>query len=383
MVLRLREIMQDPFRSYFDRLAAGAILFSVYGRCRVSDLRHVEAIVADFSEDGKHGFIEVLTQYHKTSQKDKKKRLLPIVAPASGITGDNWALTFMNLRSQSFPEGKPGPLLPAPKDLAAQKLTSRPTHSDEVTDILKLFLASFPEASELTSHSCKETVLSWMAKVGAEKNVLDFLGRHVGTITSSDVYARGAQSRPLRKLNMMLNQIRLGTFDPDLTRSGQFVPKEKAVPVEASNKAVETEEHGRDFDPGAEAISPSSEHSELPAEDQAPASPTYFVGAAADTAAVEQDEALSDQHQDSDSSSSSTTSSDSEDVPPEIPEPSSDEPRHFMRSKGKVHILAAGSQDRFLCGRQRSSTFVAISAEDAPVGGFCKQARCFSNQDSG
>ena len=88
MVFRLHEILQDPSGSYFDRLAACAILFSVYGKCRVSNLRHVEAIVADFSADGKHGFLEILTQYHNTSQKDKK-RLLPIVAPAFGITGDS------------------------------------------------------------------------------------------------------------------------------------------------------------------------------------------------------------------------------------------------------------------------------------------------------
>ena len=32
MVLRLHEILEDPSSSYFDRLAAGAILFSVYLR---------------------------------------------------------------------------------------------------------------------------------------------------------------------------------------------------------------------------------------------------------------------------------------------------------------------------------------------------------------
>ena len=370
VVFRLHEILQDPFGSYFDRFAAGAILFSIYGRCRVSNLRHVQKIIADFSPDGKHGFVEVLTEYHKTAQKDKK-RLLPIVAPAVGVTGDNWALTFINLRSQSFPEGKQGPLLPAPKDISAKAFTSRPIHSDEVTDILKLFLQSFPEAPELTSHSCKETVLSWMAKVGAEKNVLDFLGRHVGTITSSDIYARGAQSRPLRKLNMMLNQIRLGTFDPDSTRSGQFVPQDRAVPIEVPETVATSREQQTEAAPCEEFSSPTSD------EEAMPASPPGNTDEVITTPGENEDAGLNVQseHEDDSSSSSSTSSSESEDAPPEIPEASFNESRCFMRSKGKVHVLSAGSSDRLQCGRQRTSTYVAIEPTDAPVGSFCNRCK--------
>ena len=301
MVLRLHEILSDPHGAYFDKFAAGALLFSIYGRCRVSDLRHVLKIIADFSHDGKHGFVEVLTEYHKTSQKDKK-RLLPIVAPAVGITGDNWAATFMELRSQSFPEGKPGPLLPAPKDMAAKTFTNRPIHSDEVTDILRLFLQSFPEASELTSHSCKETILSRMAKVGAEKTVLDFLGRHVGTITSSDIYARGAQSRPLRKLNMMLNQIRLGTFDPDTTRSGQFVPQDQAVPIEVLTKATTAEKTTPEPHPSEEVSSQTSAEGNEPA----PAPAGVYDGP---TASADQEGDLADAQSDRGSESSTSSSS--------------------------------------------------------------------------
>ena len=104
--------------------------------------------------------------------------------------------------------------------------------SDEFTSLLRYLLRDIPYVECLTSHSCKETVLAWMAKFGADKPTLDFLGRHVGTITSSDIYARGMQSRPLRKLAMALNAIRTGTFAPDETRSGQFRSRESCKPLE-------------------------------------------------------------------------------------------------------------------------------------------------------
>ena len=84
--------------------------------------------------------------------------------------------------------------------LSDDTFSVRHIESDEFTSLLRYLLRDIPYIESLTSHSCKETVLAWMAKFGADKPTLYFLGRHVGTITSSDIYARGMQSRPLRKL---------------------------------------------------------------------------------------------------------------------------------------------------------------------------------------
>ena len=87
----------------------------------------------------------------------------------------------------------------------------------------------------VSSHSCKETVLAWMARFGADKPTLDLLGRHVGSITSSDIYARGMQSRPLRKLSLALISIRAGTFLPDETRSGLFRDAAESSPLPSAS----------------------------------------------------------------------------------------------------------------------------------------------------
>ena len=195
MVLRLHTILRNTSEEIFDRLAAGLMLMCVYGRCRCSDLRFVQEICLDVT--GRHGFIEAMTEHHKTANREKR-RLLPIVAPAFGITDENWAEQFLTLRNEVLGKFTPGPFLPAP--LSEDTFSVRHIESDEFTSLLRYLLRDIPYIESLTSHSCKETVLAWMAKFGADKNTLDFLGRHVGTITSSDIYARGMQSRPLRKL---------------------------------------------------------------------------------------------------------------------------------------------------------------------------------------
>ena len=224
MVRTLHSILDDKSRLPFDRLAAGSFLCAIYGRCRWSDLRHIDSIVLDVVPDRRHGFLEVLTKHHKTAKKDSVK-LLPIVAPAFGITGDCWALTFVSLRNELLGDRaeRPGPLLPAVSSEHPLKFLQRPLEADEATSFLQFLLDKFPNIQDWTSHSCKETPLSWLAKAGADKSILEFMGRHVGSITSSDIYARGMQSRPLRKFVLTIKMIHVGTFDPDATRSGMFL----------------------------------------------------------------------------------------------------------------------------------------------------------------
>ena len=97
MVLRLHAVLRSTSEGIFDRLAAGLMLMCVYGRCRCSDLRFVQEICLDVT--GRHGFIEVMTEHHKTANREKR-RLLPIDAPAFGITDENWAEQFLTLRNE-------------------------------------------------------------------------------------------------------------------------------------------------------------------------------------------------------------------------------------------------------------------------------------------
>ena len=67
--------------------------------------------------------------------------------------------------------------------------------------------------ARLTSHSCKCTCLSFLAKRGA--SIEDRL---------TLVYSRDAVARPLALLSHVLKEIREGIFEPDNTRSGRLKP---------------------------------------------------------------------------------------------------------------------------------------------------------------
>ena len=357
MVLQLHAILRHQSLDAFDRLAAGLILMCVYGRCRCSDLRYVQELLLDVT--GRHGFIEVRTEFHKTANKEKRK-LLPIVAPAFGVTDENWAQQFLLLREESLGEFQPGPFLPAP--LLEGKFSERHIDSDEFTSLLRHLLREFAGAQELTSHSCKKTALSWMAKYGADKPTLDFLGRHVGSITSSDIYARGMQSRPLRKLAMALNSIRAGTFAPDETRSGLFRRPADSSPLrpEASDFCPERFMPRRlAFDTQDSPLSSPAEKASSPMGDDERA--LHYPPPVEHTEATEAEKVHTRQASSQSGGSSSSSSSSESSSSTEGPGPmAAADNLHFLNPKGKVHILAAPGGITFRCGRKWHANMVPV-----------------------
>lgn len=80
------------------------------------------------------------------------------------------------------------------------------------------------EDSKLTSHSCKSTCLSFMAKRGASFEDRLCLGYHANSAKSMAlVYSRDGASRPLALLEHMLCEVRNGIFEPDNSRSGRLL----------------------------------------------------------------------------------------------------------------------------------------------------------------
>ena len=59
------------------------MLVALYGRCRHSDLSHLEPGIKDFQ--GCMGVLEFRTKLHKTSRAARRKGLLSILVPAQGV----------------------------------------------------------------------------------------------------------------------------------------------------------------------------------------------------------------------------------------------------------------------------------------------------------
>ena len=77
-----------------DRLFAGHCLLCVYGRLRMGDSQGIET-----EPQVLHGYLEGGTATHKTDGlRGRARRVLPVVAPAVGVTGLSWAEEFLKLR---------------------------------------------------------------------------------------------------------------------------------------------------------------------------------------------------------------------------------------------------------------------------------------------
>ena len=74
----------------WDKMFSGTVLFVVYSRARWSDAQHGASIIFD-ENYGEIHYVEVLTGLHKTMRAlQHRHQFLPLVAPAVGVTKQNW-----------------------------------------------------------------------------------------------------------------------------------------------------------------------------------------------------------------------------------------------------------------------------------------------------
>ena len=155
---------------------------------------------------------------------------LLVSAPATGVTDDCWGQQWMQVREMlRINDLSIYPLMPAPD--SALEPTRRPISTAEAKRWIHHLLG--PElvkaGAKLTSHSCKCTCLSFMAKRGVNFEDRLVLGYHTNKLRMAMTYSRDSAARPLAILSQVLTEIREGTFDPDCTRSGRLKPGAKPL----------------------------------------------------------------------------------------------------------------------------------------------------------
>ena len=226
---RLQDILLTG--EVWDRVFAGAILFATYARARWADLMHTDFVLVDRDETNVVAFLEGQTSTHKTMRASAfRHRFLPLTAPATGVTADVWAETWLSSRRQAGVAMPPvHAVMPAP-DLSGCP-SMRPLPSTEASQWLRKLLTGCKEVNKerkvrkVSIHSCKATCLSYCAKYGMDPMTRLQLGYHTGGdsgLRMVHTYSRDALAEPLSKLNHMLADIRSNKFRPDCTRSGRF-----------------------------------------------------------------------------------------------------------------------------------------------------------------
>eukprot|EP00438_Fugacium_kawagutii_P005979 Skav204565 [mRNA] locus=scaffold2682:172692:173483:+ [translate_table: standard] len=136
-----------------------------------------------------------------------------------------------------------------------------PIDSEELTDRLMELLAKQFEKDELTdvsSHSLKSTLLSYLNIFGADYLESELLGYHVNKEHGSDLnYTRDALSAPMRTMVGMMSSINSGRFTPASPRDEVFT----AVGFEVSLKKAFEDHYGMTVIEAAKALNGMGEYS--------------------------------------------------------------------------------------------------------------------------
>ena len=225
--------------SLHDRVISGGVLLMIFGCARASDISRAARITVDrvdtsvVLEDGEPcGYIEIGVLGHKGARTTQHKRmLLPVVAPMMSISGGQWWDSWLAARMALQLEVGGNVSLPL---LCKFDLDGKPTdHSlqaSEIGEFIRKALNIETESRNLVrSHSCKVSMLSWMAKCGSPLNLRRNIGHHLDvTSKSAEIYARDAMAPALYELCRVIGMVKAQRFDPDRTRSGRFIGSSQA-----------------------------------------------------------------------------------------------------------------------------------------------------------
>ena len=220
---RFHEILRSG-EELWDRAMCGMILFCTYGRSRWSDSQHAEGLIQDRDDQGLLHFLEIKASVHKTARALHLRHMfLPVAAPAVGVTDECWGEQWMHVRRiLKIDDLNVYPLMPAPD--SNLEATPRPVSTSEAKRWIQYLLGSdlVKAGMTLTSHSCRCTCLSFLAKRGASYEDRLVLGYHANKLRVAMTYSRDSAARPLALLCQVLQEIREGQFEPDCTRSGRL-----------------------------------------------------------------------------------------------------------------------------------------------------------------
>lgn len=217
-----------------DRVILGGALVLIYSCGRFSDGQRAKRLIVDLDPSSYdptnaklQGYLELQVLGHKGARSDEQRRqFLPLIAPAFSMSNSPWVLSWLQAREalgigQVGPSGAP---LFCRFGLDGEALQQEAT-SSEVAKVLRLALQVDDSGPQnVRSHSMKVTGLTWCGRFGLDLATRRLLGHHLDPgARSAETYNRSSMSEPVRQYHTVLAAIKTKTFNPDNTRSGEFV----------------------------------------------------------------------------------------------------------------------------------------------------------------
>ena len=231
-----------------DRALLGGVLLMIYGSARASDMARAIKLLVDRDvrqleerdANEPEGFLELAVLGNKGARSDVHRRmLLPVVAPMLSLSGTKWWDAFLEARMALGleTEGRlKWPLL-CRFDSGGHPLEQNLTAS-EIGELLRQCLNIQTERrNTVRSHSCKVTILSWLAKYGTDLPIRRLVGHHLDVGSkSAETYARDSMAPAMRAVTEVVNAVISGVFTPNVTRSGRFLKQQPKVDAAATDE---------------------------------------------------------------------------------------------------------------------------------------------------
>ena len=383
---KLHRLLENEDGHIWDRMFAGACLACAYMRARWGDFQQTVRFNVDSDPEGNPIYLEFQADVFKTmNAKFWDDEPAVWVAPALGVADQPWLHSWLGVRRELGLDSIEPPM---PSPLEDGSPCRAGVSTSEVSAWLRLVLPR--EAEPLSAHSLKRTLLSYANKRGMENTDKLILGHHCHQGKMADVYGDDHAARPLRLLESLLADIRLGTFDPDATRAGRFVSNVEPVanPTSGASNAVVVVDDGGGVDSvdGGESAPCSFERvSEREYEDDLPldsfvqeTSELQKQASGSASVAVEGSSSSSDSETESSSDSDVLTDTDHKEASRVIGIPSPAEGTRFLvhRNTKMLHMIADGNSRVMLCGRLVQDVHQAAKEVrfDSSVCSMCKRA---------
>ena len=205
----------------------GFLLFCIYSCSRFGDAAKGRPSALEFQVREELTLVEIMLSDYKTATGERRAILLPLIALGNGLHNYSWAEAWQKARSRSG-ANEVDFLMPAECSNNGAWLHRKMTTLEGsywVKEVLALVGMKPDDAQRYSSHSLKATCLSWAAKAGSmtlQERL--WLGHHQSNESKMAVtYARDALVAVLIKLRRILQSIKDGLFDPDLSRVDRIV----------------------------------------------------------------------------------------------------------------------------------------------------------------
>ena len=183
--VRLMELLVcgDVAARLTERIGAWFFLVCIYSRARYSDGLNMCDIFIDCPDPAHFplfGFFDGRVSRSKTAYTTERKTMnLPMVGPRRGVSGRDWVNRGYGWNCEGLYLLQCPRAMPAPTRAGWQQSPLGAGHAGLwLRGILKVLGEDHAAVANIGTHSCKATVLSWLAKAGVSLETRRILGMH-------------------------------------------------------------------------------------------------------------------------------------------------------------------------------------------------------------